>query len=64
MVDPVTGEVQDAQGVPYADHSGVLAAGGGIVGHRLLDGTIVAIDDETLDELWKINVGAGWSRRR
>jgi alcohol dehydrogenase (cytochrome c) len=27
----------------------------------LLDGTIAAYDDTTLDELWKINVGAGIS---
>ena len=27
----------------------------------LMDGTISAHDDTTLDELWKINVGAGFS---
>jgi alcohol dehydrogenase (cytochrome c) len=26
----------------------------------LLDGTIVAYDDETLEELWKVNVGTGF----
>ena len=26
----------------------------------LLDGTIVAFDDQTLDELWRINVGTGF----
>ena len=25
----------------------------------LLDGTIVALDDQTLEELWSINVGTG-----
>ena len=27
----------------------------------LLDGTVAAYDDTTLDELWKINVGSGFS---
>ena len=27
----------------------------------LLDGTITAYDDQTLDELWKINVGSGFN---
>jgi alcohol dehydrogenase (cytochrome c) len=27
----------------------------------LLDGTIAAFDETTLDELWKINVGAGFT---
>jgi alcohol dehydrogenase (cytochrome c) len=27
----------------------------------LLDGTIAAFDDTTLDELWKVNVGSGFS---
>ena len=27
----------------------------------LLDGTIVAFDDETMQELWKVNVGVGFN---
>ena len=27
----------------------------------LLDGTVAAYDDTTLEELWKINVGSGFS---
>ena len=27
----------------------------------LLDGRVAAFDDTTLDELWKVNVGAGFS---
>ena len=34
---------------------------GGVVVTALLDGTIVALDDQTLDELWKINVGTGFN---
>ena len=28
---------------------------------RLLDGTVAAYDDTTLEELWKINLGTGFS---
>jgi alcohol dehydrogenase (cytochrome c) len=45
---------------PYADHSGVLTTAGGIVVTALLDGTIMAFDDRTLEELWRINVGTGF----
>ena len=37
----------------------MLATAGGIV-TALLDGTILAYDDQTLEELWKINVGSGF----
>ena len=38
----------------------MLATAGGIVVTALLDGTIVAYDDQTLEELWKVNVGTGF----
>ena len=37
-----------------------MATAGGVVVTALLDGTIIAYDDQTLDELWKINVGSGF----
>jgi alcohol dehydrogenase (cytochrome c) len=46
--------------LPYPDLSGVLTTAGGIVVTAMLDGTIVAFDDQTLEELWKINVGTGF----
>src|SRR5262249_14906198 len=45
---------------PYPNHSGVLTTAGGIVVTALLDGTVVAYDDQTLEELWKVNVGTGF----
>jgi alcohol dehydrogenase (cytochrome c) len=45
----------------YPNFSGTLATGGGLVFLALLDGTVAAFDDTTLDELWKINVGSGFS---
>jgi alcohol dehydrogenase (cytochrome c) len=45
----------------YPNYSGTLATGGGLVFLALLDGTVAAYDDTTLDELWKMNVGSGFS---
>jgi len=45
----------------YPNYSGTLATGGGVVFLALLDGTVAAYDDTSLDELWKINVGSGFS---
>jgi alcohol dehydrogenase (cytochrome c) len=45
----------------YPNFSGTLATGGGLIFLALLDGTIAACDDTTLEELWKINVGSGFS---
>jgi alcohol dehydrogenase (cytochrome c) len=60
VVDPASGELKMRKELPYGNHSGVLTTAGGIVVTALLDGTIVAFDDQTLEELWKINVGAGF----
>ena len=46
---------------PIRTSAGVLSTAGGIVVTALLDGTIVALDDQTLDELWSINVGTGFN---
>jgi len=60
VLDPASGEVKRRKEHAYPNHSGVLTTAGGIVVTALLDGTIVAYDDETLEELWKINVGTGF----
>jgi alcohol dehydrogenase (cytochrome c) len=59
--DPLTGEVKKSVHLRYPNYSGTLATGGGVVFLALLDGTVAAYDDATLDELWKINVGSGFS---
>jgi alcohol dehydrogenase (cytochrome c) len=59
--DPLTGEVKKSVHLRYPNYSGTLATGGGVVFLALLDGTVAAYDDTTLDELWKINVGSGFS---
>jgi alcohol dehydrogenase (cytochrome c) len=59
VVDPATAEVKQRKAMPYADTSGALATGGGIVVTALIDGTVMVLDDQTLDELWSLNVGTG-----
>jgi alcohol dehydrogenase (cytochrome c) len=60
-VDPVTQEIKKNLHLPYPNYSGVLSTAGGLVFVGLLDGSVAAYDDTTLDELWKVNVGSGFS---
>jgi alcohol dehydrogenase (cytochrome c) len=60
-IDPLTGEIKKNVHLRYPNYAGTLATGGGLVFLALLDGTVAAYDDTTLDELWKINVGSGFS---
>jgi alcohol dehydrogenase (cytochrome c) len=61
MVDPATSEVKKRVDLPYPNFAGVLSTAGGIVVTALTDGTILALDDQTLEELWRINVGTGFN---
>jgi len=61
MLDPATGEVRKRAEEPYSNSAGVLSTAGGIVVTALIDGTVLAYDDQTLDELWRINVGSGFN---
>ena len=45
--------------MPYANTAGALATAGGVIVTALIDGTVMALDDQTLEELWSINVGTG-----
>src|ERR1700722_14713318 len=60
-MDPVTGEVKKNAHLKYPNYSGTLATAGGLVFLGLLDGTLAAFDDTTLDEVWKTNVGTGFT---
>ena len=59
--DPLTGEIKKSVTQKYPNYSGTLTTAGGLVFTALLDGSVLAYDDTTLDELWKINVGSGFS---
>jgi alcohol dehydrogenase (cytochrome c) len=61
MLDPVTGEIKKRAEFPYPNSSGMLTTAGGLVFTGMLDGTVMALDDQTLDELWRFNVGTGFN---
>jgi alcohol dehydrogenase (cytochrome c) len=61
MADPFTGEVKKKVHIPYPNNSGAVATAGGVVFTGFTDGTFAAYDDTTLEQLWKINVGTGFS---
>jgi alcohol dehydrogenase (cytochrome c) len=60
-IDPLTGEIRKSVHQRYPNYGGTLVTGGGLVFTGLTDGTFAAFDDSTLDVLWKINVGSGFS---
>jgi hypothetical protein len=60
-IDPVTGEIKKTVHLQYPSYSGTVSTGGGLVFLGLTDGTVAAFDDTTLEQLWKINVGSGFS---
>jgi alcohol dehydrogenase (cytochrome c) len=59
VVDPANGTLRQRKPMPYANTAGALATAGGIVVTALIEGTILVLDDETLEELWRFNVGTG-----
>ena len=59
VIDPTTGELKQRKEMPYANTAGALATAGGIVVTALIEGTVIALDDQTLEELWSFNVGTG-----
>ncbi len=61
MFDPGSGEVKKRVDLPYPNAAGVLSTAGGLVVTAMIDGTILAYDDQTLDELWRVNVGSGFN---
>jgi alcohol dehydrogenase (cytochrome c) len=60
-VDPTTGEIKKTLHLPYPNYSGTLATAGGLIFVGLVDGTVAAYDDTTLQQLWTVNVGSGFS---
>ena len=61
VADPFTGEVKKKVRIPYPNNSGALTTGGGLVFTGFTDGSFMAYDDTTLEQLWKINVGTGFN---
>jgi alcohol dehydrogenase (cytochrome c) len=61
MADPITGEIRKRAHSVYPNVSGVLTTAGGLVFTGFADGSLVAYNDTSLDEVWKINVGTGFN---
>ena len=61
MVDPTTGQAKMRKEMPYPNSAGALSTAGGVIFTALIDGTIVALDDQNLEELWKLHAGTGFN---
>jgi alcohol dehydrogenase (cytochrome c) len=61
VADPFTGEVKKRVRAPYPNFSAALTTAGGLAFTGLGDGTFIAYDDESMQELWKFNVGSGFN---
>ncbi len=61
LVDPLTGEIKKKAHSIYPNNSGAVTTAGGLVFTGFPDGTLAAYDDTSLEQLWKINVGTGFS---
>ncbi len=57
ITDVTTGKVKTRVWVPHANRSGMLATAGGLVFSAYIDGAVVALNDETLEELWRFETG-------
>ena len=56
-MDAVTHEVKAKAVTEIEVRSGITATAGGLVFSALQDGWVIAYDDETLQQLWRFNVG-------
>jgi alcohol dehydrogenase (cytochrome c) len=61
VVDPFSGEVKTRVHKLYPNHSAALTTAGGLLFTGLIDGSFAAYDDTSLEQLWQINVGAGFN---
>src|SRR5271169_3132327 len=57
-MDPATGKKVAQLPTDYPVHSGVTSTAGGLLFTTTVDGTIYALDDETLKPLWSFNAGS------
>jgi alcohol dehydrogenase (cytochrome c) len=61
VVDPFTREVKQKMRKPYPNRSAALTTAGGLLFTGFVDGSFAAYDDVSLEQLWEINVGAGFN---
>jgi alcohol dehydrogenase (cytochrome c) len=61
VVDPFTGEVKKKTHSQYPNRSAALTTAGGLLFTGFVDGSFAAYDDISLEQLWEVNVGAGFN---
>jgi alcohol dehydrogenase (cytochrome c) len=61
VIDPFSGEVKKKVHKPYPNRSAALTTAGGLLFTGFVDGSFSAYDDASLEQLWQINVGAGFN---
>ena len=61
VVDPATGQQKARKELPYPNTAGALSTAGGMLITALTDGTVMALDDQTLEEVWRFNAGTGFN---
>jgi alcohol dehydrogenase (cytochrome c) len=57
-MDPTTNKKAAQQPMPHSVTSGVTSTAGGLVFTTTTDGTVYALDDQTLKPLWSFNTGS------
>jgi alcohol dehydrogenase (cytochrome c) len=57
-MDPATGKLVNRLSMPHAILSGATATAGGLLFTSTEDGTVYALDDQTLKPLWSFNTGS------
>ena len=60
-VDIVTGQVKEQITLTFPSVSGILSTAGGVIFSATLDGTVSAYHNQTLEQLWSMNLGTGFS---
>ncbi len=58
QLDPNTGAITKKRATPFIPYGGTLSTAGGLVFASQTDGTLEAMDAETLDVLWSVNLGS------
>lgn len=58
-LDVTTGEIINTLTTTYVNKSGILSTAGNLLVTATYDGTIMAIDATTLEELWTFSTGIG-----
>src|SRR5690606_24431899 len=53
----MSGDIAFKRQTPFPSYGGTLSTAGGLVFSSTVDGEVTALNDETLETLWRINLG-------